>query len=358
MGEEPFGLESLWAPARAAREWGAASRRPRPRATARMPSMRAVAVRERRRRRPVSGLEFVGCTPVRVSETEIEGPEWEGRRLEYWHRETETAWMVEAPVSPYHEGPAARLVALVRQICMARGSGAEYFGGMDLRFREDDGALGDIMQADQTVYLHPGRARLPGVAHLIVGEDDYPDVVLEVDNTTDVRRGKLVAYEEWGFPEVWVETPERGAPSRRRSLRPGLRIHLLEADRYVESAASRAFLGWRAGEIHRALNEPAISGETEAELWRVGRALGEREGTVPEDDALMRRMELRGHARGVAAGHARGMVETAVSILRRRGIEISPARVATAMVDGSADAVVEAALTAGSEADFLARLAD
>lgn len=286
--------------------------------------------------------------------------------MEYWHRETETAWLVEAGVSPYHEGPAARLVALVRQICMARGSGAEYFGGMDLRIREEDGTLTDIMQADQTVYLHPGTARLPGVAHLIVGEDDYPDVVLEVDNTTDVRRGKLVAYEEWGFPEVWVETPERRSPSRRRSLRPGLRIHLLEGDRYVESASSRAFPGWRTGEIHRALNEPAISWQTEADLWRVGRALGEREGTVPEGDGLMRRMELRGHARGVvaghargvAAGHARGVVETVVSILRRRGIEVSASRVAAALADGSADAVVEAALSAETEADFLVRIAD
>ena len=330
----------------------------RERATTRMRPMRAAAVRERRRRTPVSELEFVGCVPVRLSAAEVEGGEWEGRRVEYWHRETETAWLVEAGVSPYHEGPAARLVALVRQICMARGSGAEYFGGMDLRIREEDGTLTDIMQADQTVYLHPGSARLPGVAHLIVGEDDYPDVVLEVDNTTDVRRGKLVAYEEWGFPEVWVETPERRSPSRRRSLRPGLRMYLLEGDRYVESASSRAFPGWRTGEIHRALNEPAISWQTEADLWRVGRVLGEREGTVPEDDGLMRRMELRGHDRGVAAGHARGVVETVVSILRRRGIEVSASRVAAALADGSADAVVEAALAAETEAHFFARLAD
>ena len=130
----------------------------------------------------------------------------------------------------------------------------------------------------------------------------------------------------------------------------------------MESASSRAFPGWRTGEIHRALNEPAISWQTEADLWRVGRVLGEREGTVPEDDGLMRRMELRGHDRGVAAGHARGVTrgvaETVVSILRRRGIEISPARVATALADVSADAVVEAALSAETEADFLVRIAD
>ena len=96
----------------------------------------------------------------------------------------------------------------------------------------------------------------------------------------------------------------------------------------------------------------------------MGRALGEREGTAPEDDALMRRMEQRGHARGMAAGHARGMAAghargmaaAVIRMLRRRGIEVSPSRVATLIADTSADRVVEAALAADSEADFLARL--
>ena len=48
----------------------------------------------------------------------------------------------------------------------------------------------------------------------MVGEDAYPDVVLEVDNTTDVRRGKLVAYAEWSFPEVWVEVPDLASPGQ------------------------------------------------------------------------------------------------------------------------------------------------
>ena len=50
--------------------------------SARMRPMRAAAVRERRRRTPVSKLEFVGCVPVRVSAAEIEGGEWEGPKLE------------------------------------------------------------------------------------------------------------------------------------------------------------------------------------------------------------------------------------------------------------------------------------
>ena len=55
-------------------------------------------------------------------------------------------------------------------------------------------------------------------AAMVVGEDDFPDVVLEVDHTTDVHRGKLALYESWGFPEVWAEVRTR----RRRASRTGV----------------------------------------------------------------------------------------------------------------------------------------
>ena len=308
--------------------------------------MRAVAVAEggRGRRTPVSELEFVGCEPVRVSAAEVEGPNWEERRVEYWHAASETAWMVREAATVYHEGPGARLAALVGQIGMARGSEARCIGATDLRVRDEGGTLADIMQADQAVYLDPARAELSRHGRVIVGEDPLPDVVLEVDHTTDVRPGKLIAYEDWRLPEVWVEVPDRGSPGRRRGLPPGLRIYLLEGDRYRDSEVSRAFPGWRAAEIHRALNEATMSQATEAALWRVGRALGDRDGTVPEDDLLSRRLI------------GRGLAATALSILRRRGIEVSADRIAAAVRDASADAVVEAALTAADEADFLARL--
>ena len=276
------------------------------------------------------------------------GPEWEGRRIEYWEAATETAWLAREPPSPYHERPAQRLAQLVERICEARGSGAQCFGAMDLRIREGDGTLTDIMQADQSLILHPDRVRLPGLAHLIVGEHDLPDVVLEVDNTTDVRRGKLIAYREWGFPEVWVEVPEAGSPSRPRRRPVRLVIYLLEGDEYRESDESRAFPTWRAAEIHQALNEPAMSLETEAVLWRVGRALGQREGTSWEDDAQLRRVAGLGRARGIA--------ETAVSMLRGRGIETATDRILDAVRRASPEEVVDAAQRAGSEAEFLARL--
>ena len=290
----------------------------------------------------------MGCRPVRVSAAEIEGPEWEGRKVEYWHGASETAWMVREPTTVYHEGQASRLVGLAHRIGMARGSEVCCIGATDLRIRAENGTLGDIMQADQAGYLHPARADLSQHGQVIVGDDALPDVVLEVDNTTDVRRGKLVAYEDWRFPEVWVEVPERASRSRPPSLRSGLRIYPLEEGGYRESEESRAFPGWRTDEIHRALNEVTMSEATEAALWRVGRVLGEREGRVAEDDHLLRRVALDNRARGSA--------RLALSILRRRGIEALADRIAAAVRNASADAVAAAALTAEDETDFLARL--
>jgi len=90
------------------------------------------------------------------------------------------------------------------------------------------------MQADETLYLHPDRAVLPE-GSLVIGEHDPPDVVLEVDYTTDIRPGKLQVYERWGFPELWAAAP-RGA--RRRPS--GVTIHRLAGGRYRPVAASVA----------------------------------------------------------------------------------------------------------------------
>ena len=315
----------------------------------RIAAMRESAVAERRRTR-VAELEFTGCEPVRVSGAEIFGPEWEGRKLEYWHAATEIAWMVREPVSRWHERPTRRLARLLERIVEARGSDVECLGSTDLRIREPDGALTDLMQADETVYLHPAGANLPQGPQLIVGEDAYPDVVLEVDNTTDVRRGKLVAYAEWGFPEVWVEVPKSASPSRPAGLSPGLTIHLLEEGRYRESPESRTFPGWGAEEIHRALNEPVMSEDTKKDLRRVGHALGEREGTAPEDDPLRSRMERRARAAELA-----GVVRT---ILRQRGLAVSDGFLAKpeSLLAPSREAVLDAAFTADDETDFLLRL--
>ena len=288
---------------------------------------------------PTAG--FPGCTPVRLPREELDDCEL---RFEYWDAVSETAWVCE-PASPYHESPSRCLTGLVTLIARVRGAPIRCFGSMDLLQRDRRGEPQVIMQADESVYLHPGRARLPGAKAMMLEEDDLPDVVLEVDHTTDVRRRKLPQYERWGFPEVWVEVPDAPSASRPRDRRSGLTIHLLEHGAFRQSAASRAFPGWTAEEIHAALNEPAFSAATSAVLERVGRALGDREGTGPDDDPLLR------------SQRAEARVELARELLMARGIAVGAD---VPGVPGFADlpvrAIAAAAAACTSQADFRQRL--
>ena len=191
-----------------------------------------------------------------------------------------------------------------------------------------------------------------------------------VDHTTDVHRGKLAMYESWGFPEVWVEVPDTPSPSRPHRRRPGLTIHLLEHGRFRVAAESRAFPGWRADEIHVALNEPEPSARTSAVVERVGAALGAREGTGPDDDPLLRSQRRQGfdqgHAEGLAAGraegHAAGRTEARTQMVRQilqsRGIAPSAgfSAATTAFATASDEALLAAAIGCADETEFLAAL--
>ena len=299
---------------------------------------------------PPAGLQFPGCKPVHLPSHEIETYE---SRLEFWDADTEIAWVCE-PSSPYHEEPAETLSALVERIASVRGSPIKRYGSMDLLLRNSRGERWRIMQADQSLYLHPARANLPGASAMVIGEHDFPDVVLEVDHTTDVRRGKLGLYESWGFPEVWVEVPERRAPSRPRGRLPGLTIHVLEDGAYRTVPESPTFPGWTAEEIHEAMNETVASARTHAILERTGAALGAREGTGPDDDPLLRSQRRQGFERGRMEGRAKLVRQMLLS----RGVEVSaefPGDVPR-FPESSQAVVVTAALECDSEADFRARL--
>ena len=302
---------------------------------------------------PVQSPAFPGCKPAHLARTEIE--QFEGR-LEYWDAASETAWICD-PATPYHERPTRRLTRLAGQIARVRGSPIESYGSMDLLLRDADGEPRRIMQADESVYLHPAWAR-PGPAAMVVGEDDFPDVVLEVDHTTDVHRGKLALYESWGFPEVWVEVPDAPSPSRPHRRRPGLTIHLLEHGRFRVAAESRAFPGWRAEETHLALNEPVPSAHTSAAVERVATALGAREGTGPDDDPLLRSQRRQGYERGRAEGRADARARMVRQMLRSRGVAVSAkfSAAAEALAAVSEEAVLAAALGCADEAEFLAAL--
>ena len=92
---------------------------------------------------------------------------------------------------------------------------------------------------------------------------------------------------------------------------------------------------------------------TSAVLERVGAALGEREGTGPDDDPLLGAQRRRSRAEG----HAEERIEFARALLAARGIVLSPGFPG---VPGFAElprhAIVAAATACVSEADFRKRL--
>ena len=288
----------------------------------------------------------------RMTAEEVHGDE--DRRIEFWDGATETALEVREDISPYHERPVHLLAALAERIAAVRGKPIRCFGNMDLELPARDDCPGRILQADQSLYLYPDRANIVGPEAMVVGENHYPDVVLEVDRTTDIRRHKLKLYEAWRFPEVWVDVPEE-APNRRKPK--GTTIYGLEGSKFKVLAASRAFPTWTAAEIHTALNEQRLSVETTAVLERIGRILGEREGTGPDDDLLMR--SLRRQA--LAESRARDLDQRAAMVqhlMATRGIEVAATfpRGTPHLADAELKDLVDAAMGCTDEADFAARL--
>ena len=292
-------------------------------------------------RRERQALEFPGCRPVRVARDEIADCE---HRFEYWAADTEVAMVCE-PVSYYHERPAHRLAKLAGLIAAARGAQIEAVGHTDLLVRNAGGDRQRIMQADQILFLHPART-VPQGNEIEVGTDDLPEVVLEVDHTTDVRRGKLGLYEAWGFREVWVEVPDEPAPSRPAALRPGLTIYVSGPSGLHPAPVSRVFPGWTVAEIHFALNEPELSEETAGVLNRVGRTLGTAEGTGPDSDPFLRRQRSESRAEAQRA--------SALQVLKSRGVAVSVSLSARlAEMDGVSEHLVAAALECRDQEHFV-----
>ena len=296
--------------------------------------------------------DFPGCEAVRIPREKIEDHEG---RVEYWDSRTETAMVVCEPTTLFHERPSQRLARLAERVAASSGSLIETFGTTDLVRLFASGKMRVLMQADQIVYVNPPAA--VGLSPRVdVDGGDLPDVVLEVDHSTDVRRGKLPRYEAWGFPEVWVDVPDERAASQPRSRRSGLTIHLLENGRFESTPSSRAFPGWTAEEIHRALNEHLPSDQTMTVLRRVGRALGVREGTGPDQDRWLRyeRDESR------AEGRAEGMIAAVAALLESRGVAVDADLAARLAVfgDKSPMELMRAAQECGSAEDLLQRLSD
>ena len=288
--------------------------------------------------------DFPGCESFPLPASELDG--YEGR-LEFWDGITETAWKVSAPTSIYHEQPSRRLGRMAERVASLRGSAIETFGSADLVRREGSGRKRWLMQADEVLYLHPDRIRLQGPA-IDVDRDPLPDVVLEVDHTTDVRRRKLDFYKASGFPEIWVLVPWDSSVRA-----PGLSIHVRRGTGYREEGESRAFPGWKAEEIHRALTEAPMSETAWRALRRTALAMGAREGTKPEHDPLSRSISFEAEARG----RSEMLAENVLTVLKARGIAVSVdlAEYRECFAASSSEALVEAAMACTDEADFRRR---
>lgn len=237
-----------------------------------------VALPDLEPRRAASGARaYAGCRRIQMSSDEYE--RFDGR-VECWEASSGTANVLREPLGFQHEYSSRRLVVLVHTIGLTRGSVIASAGNVDIVQRDSEGRKELVLRADEAIYLHPERDRPAGL-YVEVGSDPLPDVILEVDYSTDVRRGrrgragKLDDYAAWGLPEVWVEVPDSARMAGSRS--PGLTIFLHHGSGYVEASSSRAFPGWTAVEIHRALNEIEDSPETLAALERVGRAMAAAE---------------------------------------------------------------------------------
>ena len=297
---------------------------------------------------PAFGPEdFPGCEAFHLPAAELEG--YEGR-LEFWDGRTQTAWRVSEGASVEHEEPVGMLPYAMRELAALRGSPVKCFGSASLVRLDASGRRRWLMQADQVLYLHPERSR-PYGPDIDVDRDPLPDVVLEVDCTTDVRRRKLGIYLEAGFPEVWVLVP----PGSRRSGHPRVTIHVLDGGAYRQAPESAAFPGWKHEELYGALMGEPWSDSTRRAVERVGRAMGAREGTGPEDDPLSRSLLREGREEGEARGRAAMVRE----LLRSRGVATSPdfeEALQALAGDVPAAALTAASLACTGEADFLHRV--
>ena len=296
-------------------------------------------------RRPKLGSTFAlsGCRPFPLSAADMAN--YDGR-YEYW--EAGVAWELR-DVSPKHEHPSARLAELVGDIAKMRGRPIAMFGTADLQERGADGSRIRAVEADELIYLDY-HYLVPDV--FVVGETSLPDVVFEVDLTTDIRDRKLDVYAAWGVQELWVEVPDAEAPSKRKQ--PGLTIHLLDEGDFREVAESVAFPTLSAREIHVALNEASTSAATVDTVRRVGGIMGQRTGTGPEDDPFLgveRRLSRREGRRDERMSMLEGLLET-------RGIRVTPRLQAEAdrIAALPQDSVLRAVLECTDLDDFLYRL--
>ena len=153
-----------------------------------------------------------------------------------------------------------------------------------------------------------------------VGTDALPEVVLEVDHTTDVRRGKLGLYEAWGFGggvgggtgRACAE-PAGGASSRPHDLRA-------RAGGVASGASEPRVSGVDGGGDSPGVERTGVVGrETAGVLNRVGRCWVPRKARG--------RMAIRScvvsAVRATPRVRAEAQRASALQVLKSRGVSVS-----------------------------------
>ena len=313
---------------------------------------------------PFSDLEFLDCDPVPVNYQQYILLRDAKRRIELWDRGAGMAWELRDGPTGQHEWPIYQLKEMMVLMAAVRGISVPCFGSRGLAALDDDDQRLRVLHPDQSVYinrpvLYDNHGDIP------VQRVGWPDIVMEVDYSTNTRRGKFELYEDMGVPELWIEVPNLWAadyadaklrrdgrpPRHAHGHPPGLSIFLLEGGRYREYPASRALLGWKAEEIHDGLNDkPGLSPRHCEVLADLGRRFGERTGTGPDHHPMLRLMrdEVR----------AEGQAKMVREVLKRRGITLPPTFPTDfpGFTDLPADVLLDAATACASEPDFRARL--
>ena len=200
--------------------------------------------------------DFPGCESFHLPASEID--RYEGR-LEFWDGITETAWKVCEPTSIYHEQPSRRLGRMAERVASLRGSAIECFGSADLVRLDAAGRKRWLMQADEVLYLHPDRARLPGP---VIDVDEDPLAGGGAGGGPHDGRASQKAPRLQG--ERFFGNLGTGAVGGVGASAGDSRFMCRRVAGYLEEGESRAFPGWKAQEIHRALTETPLSKTT----WR------------------------------------------------------------------------------------------
>jgi Uma2 family endonuclease len=147
-------------------------------------------------------------------------------------------------VSPEHDEYGRFFDGLVREFCDPRRMDAEMRGQATWKSR----ALEKGVEGDSCYYV-PNAERIIGKRDINLDVDPPPDIVVEIDISTDSTR-KFPIYASLGVPEFWTYD------------RKTVRIYSLDRGKYSEIAASRFLKG--------------LTGPVLAEAIEISKTLGQR----------------------------------------------------------------------------------